>query len=180
MKERAKAPEPIAIVGIGMRLPGRVHSAEAFWDFLLAKKNGRCRVPADRFNIDAFYSPLGKPGTVKMQHGHFLDVDLAHFDAAFFSMNKTEVERLDPQQRILLEVVWECMENGGQKAWRGENIGCYVGAFGEDWLDLASKDTQSQGLYRVTGSGDFALANRVSYEYNLKGPRYVFLFFRDG
>lgn len=157
-----------------MRLPGRVHSADAFWNFLLAKKNGRARIPADRYNIDAFHSPSGKPGTVQMQHGYFLeDVDLAHFDAAFFSMSKTEVERLDPQQRMLLEVIWECMENGGQKAWRGENIGCYVGAFGEDWLDLASKDTQSQGIYRITGSGDFALANRVSYEYNLKGPRYV-------
>ncbi len=92
-------------------------------------------------------------------------------------MKKNEAEKLDPQQRLLLEVVWECMENGGQTAWRGENIGCYVGVFGEDMWDLASRDTQNQGLYRITGSADFALANRVSYEYNLTGPRYVFRFF---
>lgn len=170
--ENNTAPEPIAIVGIGMRLPGRVHSTDAFWDLLINKKDGRCRIPADRFNVDAFYSPSGKPGGIKMQYGYFLaDIDLAHFDAAFFSMTKAEVEKLDPQQRMLLEVIWECMENGGQTAWRGENIGCYVGVFGEDWLDLASKDTQNQGLYRITGYGDFAIANRVSYEYNLKGPR---------
>lgn len=167
------APPPIAIVGMGMRLPGGVSGSNAFWDLLINKKDGRCRIPEDRYNVDAFYSPSGKPGTIKTQHGFFLaDADLQHLDASFFSMNKTEVERLDPQQRMLLEVVWECMENGGQTGWRGQNIGCYIGVFGEDWLDLTTKDVQNVGLYRVSGSGDFALANRVSYEYNLSGPRY--------
>ena len=166
-------PSPIAIVGMGMRLPGGVNDSSAFWDLLIKKKDGRCLVPGDRYNVDAFYSPSGKPGTVRSQHGYFLeDADLRNLDAAFFSMNKREVEKLDPQQRILLEVVWECMENGGQTDWRGKNIGCYVGVFGEDWLDLAAKDVQHLGMYRITGSGDFALANRVSYEYNLRGPRY--------
>ena len=167
------APPPIAIVGMGMRLPGGVNGSSAFWDLLVNKKDGRCLVPGDRYNIDAFYSPSGRPGTVKSQHGYFLeDAELQNLDASFFSMNKTEVEKLDPQQRMLLEVVWECMENGGQTGWRGKNIGCYVGVFGEDWLDLAAKDVQHLGMYRISGSGDFALANRVSYEYNLGGPRY--------
>ncbi len=168
------APPPIAIVGMGMRLPGGANGGCAFWDLLVNKKDGRCLVPGDRYNINAFYSPSGKPGTVRTQYGYFLeDADLQHLDASFFSMNKTEVEKLDPQQRMLLEVVWECMENGGQTGWRGKNIGCYIGVFGEDWLDLAAKDTQNLGMYRITGSGDFALANRVSYEYNLRGPRCV-------
>ncbi|KAL9069203.1 MAG: hypothetical protein Q9157_006247 [Trypethelium eluteriae] len=162
---------PIAIVGMGMRLPGGVKSAESFWELLVQKKDGRCVVPGDRFNIEAFQSSSGKHGTIKSQHGYFLqDANLQHLDASFFSMNKTEVERLDPQQRILLEVVWECMENAGQVGWRGKNIGCYVGVFGEDWLDLSTKDTQNLGMYRITGSADFVLANRVSYEYNLGGP----------
>lgn len=174
-KSGETAPPPIAIVGMGMRLPGGVHDGSAFWDLLVNKNDGRCIVPKDRYNIDAFYSSSGKPGTVKTQHGYFLeDSDLQHLDVSFFSMNKAEVEKLDPQQRMLLEVVWECMENGGQVDWRGRNIGCYVGVFGEDWLDLAAKDPQNQGIYRITGSGDFALSNRVSYEYNLKGPRFVF------
>lgn len=168
-----KAPPPIAIVGMGMRLPGGVNGESAFWDLLVNKKNGRCVVPEDRYNIDAFYSPSGGQGTVKTRYGYFLDhVDLQHLDASFFSMNKTEVERLDPQQRLLLEVIWECMENGGQVGRRGKNIGCYVGVFGEDWLDMAAKDTQHLGIYRITGSGDFAISNRISYEYDLRGPRY--------
>lgn len=171
--EDEKAPPPIAIVGMGMRLPGGINGECAFWDLLVKKKNGRCVVPGNRYNIDAFYSPTGRPGTVKTKHGYFLDhVDLQHVDASFFSMNKTEVERLDPQQRLLLEVIWECMENGGQVGWRGQNVGCYVGVFGEDWLDMAAKDTQHSSMYRITGSGDFAISNRISYEYDLRGPRY--------
>ena len=170
-KKADAAPAPIAIVGMGMRLPGAANDANAFWNLLVNKKNGQSLIPKDRYNIEAFYSPSGKPGTVNTQHGYFLDDDMQHLDASFFSMNKKEVEKLDPQQRILLEVVWECMENGGQTKWSGQNIGVYVGVFGEDWLDLAAKDTQNLGMYRITGSGDFALANRVSYEYNLGGPR---------
>lgn len=169
-----KAPPPIAIVGMGMRLPGGVNGESDFWDLLVNKKNGRCVVPADRYNIDAFYSPTGGPGTVKTKHGYFLQhVDLQHLDASFFSMGRSEVEKLDPQQRLLLEVIWECMENAGQVGWRGKNIGCYVGVFGEDWLDMAAKDTQNAGIYRISGSGDFAISNRMSYEYDLKGPRYL-------
>ena len=157
-----------------MRLPGGVSDEGAFWDMLVNKKSGRGVVPADRYNVDAFYSADGGPGTVKTKHGYFLNhVDLQHLDASFFSMNKTELEKLDPQQRLLLEVVWECMENGGQVGWQGKKIGCYVGVFGEDWLDMAAKDTQHLGMYRITGSGDFAISNRVSYEYDLKGPRCV-------
>ncbi|UKZ55581.1 Type I Iterative PKS [Trichoderma virens] len=85
-------------------------------------------------------------------------------------MSKAEVEKLDPQHKLLLEVIWECMENGGQKNWRGRNIGCYVGVFGEDWLDLYAKDPQHLGTHRILTGGDFALSNRASYEYDLKGP----------
>jgi len=165
--------EPVAIVGMAMRLPGGINTSQSFWDLIINKKDSRSRIPADRYNIDAFYSKTTKKGAVKLQHGYFLDNDLQHLDASFFSMNKMEVERLDPQQRQLLEVVWECMENAGQTEWRGANTGCFIGVFGEDWLDLNAKDAQNSGLYRVTGPGDFVLANRVSYEYDFKGLRYV-------
>ncbi|KAL0936929.1 polyketide synthase [Colletotrichum truncatum] len=161
---------PIAIVGIGLRLPGNVSTTEEFWDLLVNKRSTRCRVPESRFNVDAFYSDSGKPGTVNSKYGHYLDIDIDRMDASFFSMSKAEVEKLDPQQRLLLEVVWECMENGGQKNWRGGNIGCYVGVYGDDWLDLSAKDPQRLGMYRITSSAEFGVANRLSYEFDLKGP----------
>lgn len=167
------APPAIAIVGIGLKLPGGITRTDEYWDLLVNKRSTRRQVPENRFRALAFESKLGTPGTLRSTYGHYLDCDLEKWDASFFSMSKAEVEKLDPQHRLLLEVIWECMENGGQKNWRGRNIGCYVGVFGEDWLDLYAKDPQHLGTHRILTGGDFALSNRASYEYDLKGPRYV-------
>ncbi|PHH92862.1 hypothetical protein CDD83_4284 [Cordyceps sp. RAO-2017] len=165
-------PPPIAILGMGLRLPGNVSTPEDFWDLLINKKDIRCRVPGDRYNVDAFGGGKLRSGAVASDYGYFLDsVNLKAFDASFFSMNRTEVETLDPQQRLLLEVVWECMERAGQTNWQGTDIGCYVGVFGEDWHDLMHKDTQTSNIFQISSASDFALSNRISYEYNLHGPR---------
>ena len=166
--------EPIAIVGMAMRLPGGVHSPESFWEFLVDRRSGRCRVPKDRYNVDAFYNGTGKRGTVATEYGYFLeDLDLANMDASFWSMTKGEAEVMDPQQRLMLEVVYECLESAGEKNWRGKDVGCWVANFGEDWLDMDNKDIQNSRMYRLTGYGDYTLANRVSYEFDFNGPRYA-------
>lgn len=136
-----------------------------------------------------------------MRHRHFLDeaVNLKHLDFSFFSMGRKEVDDIDPQQRLLLEVFYECMQSSGEANWRGAKIGCYVGVWGEvraliaqdghilqprvlkadviynlqDWLDIHAKDIQDSGTYRVPGGHDFALSNRISYEYDLKGPSFT-------
>lgn len=164
--------EPVAIVGMAMRLPGRVHNATDFWNLLINKKSGLCEVPQDRFNIDGFYNPSGKSGTLAFNHGYFLDdIDLRQFDTNAFPIPKKELERLDPAQRQLIQVAYECMENAGCTSWRGSNMGCWVGEFGEDWTDISAKETQHRGGYRGTGLCDFAQSNRVSYELDLHGPR---------
>ena len=142
--------EPVAIIGCGMRLPGGVRDGEAFWDFLINKKEGRCRVPANRYNIEAFYGP-GKQGRVASEYGsvlylprlpqmtnsgtansHFLeDIDLAEIDAHFWSMTAAEIKDMDPQQRLALEVVYECLQNSGTTNYEGKKIGTYFGIFGE-------------------------------------------------
>ncbi|TVY20219.1 Highly reducing polyketide synthase FUM1 [Lachnellula arida] len=166
--------EPIAIIGMGMRLPGGVHDSESFWKMLVEKREARCRVPADRYNVDAFYNKTKKPQSVATDSGYFLeDVNLDDFDSGFFNLGKKELDRLDPQQRLLMEVVWETLENSGETNWRGENVGCYIGVFGEDWLETQLRDTQEMGSYRITGHGDYVLANRVSYEFDFKGPSLV-------
>ncbi|PGH14046.1 hypothetical protein AJ79_03316 [Helicocarpus griseus UAMH5409] len=165
--------EPIAIVGIGLRLPGDIHSAESLWQLLLNKKDTRGPIPPSRYNSDGFYSKSVQGGTVGVKHGHFLHESdgLGLLDTSFFTMSKAEVEKLDPQQRMLLEVVWECMENGGQRNWRGTNTGVFVGTWGDDWQDFLAKDPQQTGgMLNVSGAGDFAISNRISYEYDLRGP----------
>ena len=165
------APEPIAICGIGLRLPGGINDPRAFYDLLYNKNDARRPVPANRFNIDGFYNPSPKVGSLGFKHGYFLDCDLEKLDAGFFTATKAEAELIDPQQRLLLEVVYEAFQSAGESNWRGKKIGCYAGVYGEDWHDLHSIDTQENGMYRTTGHGDFVLGNRVSYEYDLQGPR---------
>ena len=165
--------KPIAICGMSCRLPGGIESPQQLWDFLMGKGDARSRVPASRYNIDAYYSPVDKPGTVKTQYGYFLNNDLGLFDSSSFTMSPMELARCDPQQRLMLEVSRECIEDAGETEWKGRRIGVYVGNFGEDWNEMIDRDDQQYGVYRLAGSGDFALSNRISYEMDLQGPRYV-------
>ncbi|KAK0732344.1 hypothetical protein B0T21DRAFT_412523 [Apiosordaria backusii] len=164
---------PVAICGMAMRLPGGISSSEQFWDLLVNKRDARSRIPTSRYDVDNYLSTTGKSGAVNTTHGYFLDHDLTQFDASLLSMTRNEVEKLDPQQLLLLEITRECLENAGETDWRGKRIGCYVGTFGQDWFEMQSRDTQEAGPYRITGTEDFLLANRISYEYDLKGPSFM-------
>lgn len=165
---------PIAIIGIGLRLPGGVSTTDGFWDLLVSKRNTASQVPRDRWNAGAFHDPKLGHHSMASDQGCFLkDVNFKHFDASCFSMSRAEVEAADPQQRILLEVVWECMESAGQVDWRGKEIGCYLGSFGEDYKDRVMAEPLVSGQYVAVGVCDFVPPNRVSYEYNLTGPRCV-------
>lgn len=141
-----------------------IKTPQDLWKFLLAGEDARSKVPESRYNIEAFYDPSGKPGTTSTSHGYFLDENLANLDTSFYSMPGKEIERMDPQQRFMVEVARECLEDGGEVSWRGKKIGCYIGNLGEDWLEMLAHDTQNFGNYRVLGYSDFSLSNRVSYE----------------
>jgi acyl transferase domain-containing protein len=164
---------PIAICGMALRLPGGVSNTEAFWDALYEGKDMRSPIPKDRFNIDAFDDALGNKGVIRPRYGYFLDDDLACLDASFFGMSKSELEKTDPQQRQLLEVTRECLENAGEVNYRGKPVGCYVGTFGDDWMESQAKENQFSGGYNFGIGNDLMIANRVSFEYDFKGPRYV-------
>ena len=164
--------EPIAIVGVGLRLPGGVSTTEDFWDLLINKRDAKCRVPEDRYNIEAFHSPWPHKEKVASEYGYFLKhVNIKAYDAAFFAAHTLEAEYADPQQRLLLQVVWECIENAGQTSLAGSNAGVFVGSFGEDWHNMQHRDEQVSSAVRVLSTSDYGLANRLSYELDLRGPR---------
>lgn len=174
MPPERDAKQPIAIIGMGMRLPGKVSTAEDFWKLLVSKENPRCRVPESRYNVDGFYGPQSHKEGVATEHGYFLeDVNFKAYDASFFGGTSSESQTADPQQRLLLQVVWECIENAGATSLRGSNTGVYVGCYGEDWNQLVHQDIQSSSVYRVLNTSDFILSNRISYQYDLRGPRQV-------
>ncbi|KAK2601916.1 hypothetical protein QQS21_004507 [Conoideocrella luteorostrata] len=161
---------PIAIIGMGMRLPGGISTADDFWNLLIEKKDGRCLVPSDRYNADAFYGNKTRRQNIATNYGYFLDTNIKGFDKSFFGVKRAEVDVTDPQLRLLLEVVWECMENAGKTNLRGTNTGVFVGVFGEDWHSMLHQDKLMPKTYRVLSAGDYALANMLSWEYDLSGP----------
>ncbi|KAF4976126.1 hypothetical protein FZEAL_7145 [Fusarium zealandicum] len=165
-------PFPIAICGMALRLPGGLESPQDLWDFLIAKGDARSRVPESRYNISAYHSDSGRPGSIATQYGYFLDdsVKLGSLDAARFSLSRAELEFADPQQRRMLEVVREAFDDAGEIDFKGRTIGCYMGSYGEDWLEMQNRDHQQSGVNRVDGYSDFMLSSRISYEMDLKGP----------
>ncbi|EJP67836.1 polyketide synthase, putative [Beauveria bassiana ARSEF 2860] len=164
------AKDPIAICGMACRLPGGIENPEQLWTFLTNKQDGRSRVPESRYNTDGFSSTRSKPGATRTDYGYFIDDNLRGFDASRFHMSVKELERCDPQQRLLLQVSQECIDDAGEMGTSGRRIGVYVGDMQRGWSDVYEKETQNYGTYHLLGLDDFALANRVSYEMNLKGP----------
>ncbi|CAI6335565.1 unnamed protein product [Periconia digitata] len=172
IKNTSFTPTPVAICGISLRLPGGVTSPDEFWKLLLSKKDVGCKVPQNRYNVDGFYSSSGRPGHVRSNRGYFLEesTDIGVFDNSFFSMSSQAVAKLDPQARLLLQLTHECLESAGEAAPHGQNIGCYIGSFGKDWQDRFAHGTEPSGAHNVLGYGEFVLSNRISYEFDLRGP----------
>ena len=97
--------EPIAVVGVGCRLPGGANDADTFWKMLIEKRSGIVDVPSDRWNVDAFYDPNPDAiGRMRTRKGGFLPGDVFAFDPGFFDMSPREALSMDPQQRMLLEL----------------------------------------------------------------------------
>ncbi|KAJ4296344.1 hypothetical protein N0V90_006389 [Kalmusia sp. IMI 367209] len=169
--------EPIAICGLACRLPGDSTSPAKLWELIANARSGKCAVPQSRFNIDGFYHPQGndRSGSVITKGGYFLNEDTREFENTFFGINNLEATYMDPQQRKLLEVVYECLENAGVPldAASGSNTGVYVGNFTFDYLIMQSRDADYLTRYNSTGMGTSILGNRISHVYNLKGPSLV-------
>jgi len=167
----ADARDPIAIVGLGCRFPGADGPA-AFWRLLTAGEDAVAEVPPDRWDNDAFYDPTpGTPGKMYTRKGGFLDrVDL--FDAGFFGISPREAARMDPQQRLVMEVAWEALEDAtiAPDTLGGSPTGVFVGISANDYARLQSSDPYRIDAYAGTGNAHSLTANRLSYFLDLRGP----------
>lgn len=164
--------EPIAIVGIGCRLPGKVTGPASFWRLLDAGDSGIVEVPIDRWDADAWYDADARtPGKMVSRSGGFLD-DLAGFDPHFFGISARDAMGMDPQQRILLEVVWEAWEDAGIPPERvaGSRTGVWVGSTSNDYLFVQTRDPRGIDGMRAVNTAHSILAGRVSYLLDLHGP----------
>lgn len=162
--------EPIAIVGLACRLPG-ADNADGFWDLL---DQGRCAVgdvPADRWNVDAWYDPdPDAPGRMYTKRGGFLD-GIDRFDADLFGINPREAAVIDPQHRLLLEAAWQALEDAGisPQSCHGSSTGVFVGISYSDYGRRLERAGETDP-YLLPGMSLNAAAGRLSYTLGLKGP----------
>ncbi|RAK99273.1 type I polyketide synthase [Aspergillus ibericus CBS 121593] len=159
----------------GCRLPGDISGPSQLWDFLAQGRTAAGTVPSSRFNVDSYHGAPDEPAVVRGNGGYFLQEDIRQFDNQFFGINNREATDMDPQQRKLLEVVYETLENAGVPLEQvsGANVGCYVAYFAADFIALQTKDPESVTRYTQAGMGSTILANRISHVFNLKGPSCV-------
>ncbi|KAM5456327.1 Type I Iterative PKS [Microsporum audouinii] len=169
--------EPIAVCGMGCRLPGQVDSPSALWDLLLKKGSGNsAKVPNTRFNIDAhFHKDLERPGSFNVLGGYFLDGPAENFDPTFFNMTPIEAMWLDPQQRKILEVCYEAIEAAGLtlESIAGSNTGVFVGSFTADYQQMSFRDPDFRHSYAATGVDPGIISNRVGNIFDLNGPSFT-------
>lgn len=166
--------EHIAIVGIGCRMPGGATSAHEFWETLLRGEDVVGEVPPERWDVEAFYDPNpDKAGKIKTRRGGFIE-NIDQFDNEFFNIFPKEAERLDPQQRILLMLAYEALEDAGEPlaTFRGSKTAVFVGHFMADYWDMQVDITNRYSLspHVAMGSSITSLANRISYLFDLRGP----------
>ncbi|KAJ4287138.1 hypothetical protein N0V90_012536 [Kalmusia sp. IMI 367209] len=138
---------PIAVVGLACRLPGGCNTAVDFWSFLLEGGCASCDVPSSRFSVEQFYDGSLRPNTMRSPGGMFLSIDPKDLDAGFFGLSQAEAISMDPNQRQLLEVVYEGLESAGIKLehLKKKRYGCFVGSYASDitgprYLDSGDAD----------------------------------------
>lgn len=169
---RGSLDEPIAVVGLGCRFPGRISGPEELWKFLW---DGNCsigEVPPQRWQPFDDGSPEFAAALARTTRwGSFLD-DIDAFDADFFEISLREAAKMDPQQRLLLEVAWEALEHAGIPAnsLRRSQTGVFVGACFSEYGYLAAGDLPTVDAWSNTGGALSIIANRLSYFLDLRGP----------
>jgi acyl transferase domain-containing protein len=173
----ARTPEPsreIVVVGRSCRLPG-ASSVGELWSNLL---NGRCsitEIPDDRWSKEKHGHPRPKePGKSYTWAAGVLD-DIWAFDPTPFGISPREAEQMDPQQRLVLELTWEALEDAGipRSTIAGSNTGVYVGASGFDFSVVRSTDMAAGDAYTATGGALSIISNRISHVFDLRGPSFT-------
>lgn len=164
---------PVAIVGMGCRLPGHSSSPTALWDLLQRGGVAKNTPPESRFSLSGHYDGSGRPRTMKSPGGMFMeDVDPAVFDGQFFSISRADCIAMDPQQRQLLEVAYEALENGGIPLDKvaGTKTGVVIGNSFGDYGAIQNRDPEDRADSITVGLSPSILSNRISHFLNVNGP----------
>ncbi|MFD6282151.1 beta-ketoacyl synthase N-terminal-like domain-containing protein, partial [Streptomyces sp. NPDC060209] len=169
----AAATEPIAIVGMGCRLPGGVSSPDDLWKLVAEGRDGVTPFPSDRgWDLEGLFDPdPDRSGTSYVSEGGFLH-DAGGFDASLFGISPREAVAMDPQQRLLLEVSWEVFERAGidPTSLHGSSVGVFSGLMYHDYATSLGAVPEGLEGFLGTGNSGSVASGRVSYALGLEGP----------
>ncbi|KAL7069774.1 hypothetical protein ACQ4LE_010814, partial [Meloidogyne hapla] len=169
IEEKQKKDLAVIISSIACRLPGNVNCPDQFWKLLKEGRSTNQRIPATRVaERNSLIRGEFNGGNVPVEGGHFLDFDLALFDANFFGLSALEASALDPQQRLLLECAWECVElseNNSPKQL--EQCGVFIGFMSNEYQELT--DQQGNAL-QMLGTTASAFSGRLAHFLDCRGP----------
>ncbi|KAK7921531.1 Beta-ketoacyl synthase [Apiospora marii] len=163
--------EPIAIVGSSCRFPGESSSPSKLWKLLSQPRDVASKI--SRFAAEGFYhKDAHHHGSSNVLESYLLSEDTRRFDAQFFNIQAGEAGSIDPQQRLLIEVIYEALELAGLKMEElsGSPTGVYVGVMCHDFSQITHHDLDNIPKYAATGTALSILSNRISYFFNWKGP----------
>ncbi|MFC9662508.1 polyketide synthase Pks13 [Nocardia sp. NPDC127606] len=171
----------VAVVGLSTRLPGAGTTPESTWEFIIGRGDAIRELPEGRWSEFLTDPAVAAAVAAGKTRGGYLDQDvLKQFDADFFAMSPIEVERVDPQQRLMMELTWEALEHARIPAsdLKGAPVGMFIGSSSSDFQFIASLalgNTDSNvpataEAYAIMGSSNGIIANRVSYFYDFRGP----------
>ena len=168
--------EKIAIIGVGCRFPG-AEDKESFWQLLSNKIDAVSELPSRPFDLEMLnkHSIVPRAGKTDKIWGGFLE-EVEYFDPSFFQISPREAERVDPQQRLILEVAWESLENAGivpSTNLSGTQTGVFLGALQYDYGIILARENAQINAYNAIGTSLGIIANRLSHLLNLRGPSLV-------
>jgi acyl transferase domain-containing protein/NADPH:quinone reductase-like Zn-dependent oxidoreductase/acyl carrier protein len=167
--------DPIAVIGLECRMPGAA-KAEEFWQLLEQQTEAISEIPAERWDINAYYdTDPDKAGKVYTRHAGLLE-HIDQFDASLFGIAPREAMSMDPQQRLLLEVAWEALEraNISPRGLRRTRTGVYIGASANEYSGiLMAAGLEAIDVHFTTGNALNAIAGRVAFSLGLEGPALV-------
>ena len=166
---------PIAVIGMGCRLPGGIDSPELLWEALLRGDDLITEIPADRWDVDEHYDPQpGVPGRSVSRWGGFID-DIGGFDADFFGIGEREAAAMDPQHRLMLETAWEAVEHAGlaPSVLADSLTGVFAGLCHDDYTLVTSEAGAMEGPYGYTCTPYSMASGRIAYALGLRGPAYT-------
>ncbi|PVI02593.1 putative equisetin synthetase [Periconia macrospinosa] len=166
--------EPIALIGSACRFPGGCDTPSKLWQLLREPRDLLQKVPEKRrWHPESFYhTDPEHHRTTNVTSSYFLDDDPAEFDNTFFNIQPSECEAVDPQQRMLMETVYDSVCSAGQtiEGLRGSSTAVFVGMMCDDWSAMLTKDAETIPQYSATGMGRSIMSNRISYFFDWHGP----------